>query len=91
LSIKRFGTKLHGKITAQIFRRHCQKYLKTDTTLVLNMAGVKEVTPGFALEAFGKLYIDAKKRGARIEFSHASKVVRPVLLSSVKMALTQPF
>jgi hypothetical protein len=51
------------------------------------MAGIKEVTPGFAYECFGKLYLEANRKGARIQFSDASEDVGPILLSGVEAAL----
>lgn len=53
----------------------------------LNMAGVKEITPGFAQEAFGNLYLIANQRRSRIKFTHASTKIKPILLAGVKSAL----
>jgi hypothetical protein len=54
------------------------------------MAGVKSVTPGFALDCFGQLYLVANSRRARIKFSHAKKELRPILLKGVQDAIRIP-
>jgi hypothetical protein len=55
--------------------------------LILNMAGVRDVTPGFAYEAFGMLYLAANRRGARIKFENVDEELKSVVLSGVKAAL----
>lgn len=51
------------------------------------MAGVKDLTPGFAYECFGRLYLKANKEGARIKFEHTEDYLKGILLSGVKAAL----
>jgi hypothetical protein len=87
VSVKIWGARLHGRVPALELRNLCQSRLKEDEVLTLNMAGVKDITPGFAYECFGKLYLEANKRGARIKFNKASKEIEPTLLSGIKAAL----
>ena len=70
ISIKKWGSRLAGKPSAKALRQKCEKGLITGATLVINMAGVKDITPGFAQECFGKLYVIAKEKKSAIEFSH---------------------
>jgi hypothetical protein len=51
------------------------------------MAGVKDLTPGFAYECFGKLYLEANARGSRIKFDHVESYLKGILISGVKAAL----
>ena len=66
----------------------CIRRLDPDNVLVLNMAGIKDVTPGFAFECFGMLYLSANRRGARFKFENVKEPsMKKVLLSGVKAAL----
>ncbi len=51
------------------------------------MAGVKEVTPGFARECFGELYIIAASRGCQIKFTSVPDDLKPILRSGIAAAL----
>lgn len=84
VSVKRWGTRLKGQPSAKALREHCQTKLIEDGVLVLNMAGVKDLSPGFAQECFGKLYLEANKRGTRVSFQHTSKTLAPLVLQGIK-------
>ena len=87
ISVKRWGSRLNSKASAQELRKQCEKMLSYDSVLKVNMAGVRDITPGFAQECFGKLHLVANKRGARIKFEHANKTIAPIILSGIKAEL----
>ena len=74
-------------IAATELRNYCVRRLKNREVLVLNMAGVKEVSAGFARECFGYLYLEANKAGARIKFSCVEDSLRMILLKGIKSVL----
>ncbi len=84
ISVKPFGgSKLYSKASAEELRDVCYSYLRYTDELTINMAGIKEITPGFSLEAFGPLYVDAKKYNKKIKFASVSKEIRPIILKSI--------
>jgi hypothetical protein len=87
VSVKRWGSRLNSKPSAQELRKKCEKLLTDNSVLVINMAGVRDITPGFAQECFGKLHLEANKRGARIKFQHTEKTLAPILLNGIKAEL----
>ncbi len=86
IQIKSWGSRLKGKEPAERLYAYCRSLLREDEILFLNMFGVKHVSYGFAYECFGKLYLDAKERGAKIEFQKAKPHIRPVLLKGIRYA-----
>lgn len=87
ISVARWGKRLHGKATAEELRYSCEAVLPYDSVMHLNMAGVKDMTVGFAHEAFGNLYLEANRRGSRIKFTSVSPHLRPILLAGVRNAI----
>ena len=87
ISVKRWGTRLNSKPSAQALRAKCERLLSFDDVLIINMAGVKDITPGFAQECFGKLQLVANRRGARIKFSYTEKTLAPIILNGIKAEL----
>ncbi len=85
-SIKPWASRLHGKVSAQKLREILESKLNKEHTLYINMAGVKEVTPGFAIECFGKLYLAASKQGCQIKFKSTPKEIKPVLRNAISQA-----
>lgn len=85
--MKTWGARLAGRDAALKFRSLCEQQLKDGQLLTINMAGVKDLTAGFAYECFGKLYLTANSRGARIKFSHVDSDLKPIVLSGVRAAL----
>jgi hypothetical protein len=86
VSVKPWASRLSGIDGAKEFRGICESNLLYNDLLLINMAGIKDITPGFAYECFGKLYLEANKRGSRIKFTHTPKHLRPIVLSGIKAA-----
>ena len=86
-SVKPWSSRLHGKIPAIELRELLERRLRRSQPLLINMAGVKEVTPGFARECFGELYILAVSRGCQIKFTSVPDHLKPVLRNGVAAAL----
>lgn len=86
-SVKLWGSRLHGKIPAIRLRSLLIRKLSEDIPLQINMAGVKQITPGFARECFGLLYLVAVQNNCTIYFSHTPKEIRPILLQGIASAI----
>lgn len=86
--VVRFVSKyLFSKARAEEIRKACENQLSKSETLVINMKGVKDVTPGFANEAFGKLYLESRKRGASFKFFGTDDVLKPIILRGIQDAI----
>lgn len=86
--VVRFVSKyLFSKERAKVVRVQCEQQLNPNETLIINMKGVKDITGGFAYEAFGLLYIKSKKNGCKIKFFGTDEVLKPIILRSIKAAI----
>jgi hypothetical protein len=47
------------------------------------MAGVRDITPGFAQECFGKLYTKAEDQNAAIRFDYTEENIAAVLMIGI--------
>ena len=86
--VKKWGHRLKSKASADQLRKVCISKLDPNSPLVINLAGVRAISPGFANEAFGLLLIEARKRGAKVSFSCPSEEVGPNLLVGIRDALS---
>jgi hypothetical protein len=54
------------------------------------MAGVRDITPGFAQECFGKLRNEAKRMNSTIRFEYVEADIQNILLSGIKAERERP-
>lgn len=87
ISFRKWGSRLHGRETAIVCRNACLAALKEEQVVTLNLAGIKDVTPGFAFECFGMLYRSAQRRNSKIKFSNVKDNLKPIVLSGVAAAI----
>lgn len=80
------GSRLFSKVGAQTLRKSCSQRLSERDRLIINLAGVKDMTGGFAFECFGKLYNEAKDREAEIYFKGTKPELKPILLTAIRAA-----
>lgn len=90
ISIKRWGSRLAGKPSAKALRQKCENLLVPNHTLVINMAGVRDISPGFAQECFGKLQIEAEKQNSILIFRHTKEELSKIILSGIKAQKRPP-
>jgi hypothetical protein len=68
ISAKRWSYRLKGKEAAKSLNSICSQYLDTTDHLVISMAGVKNLSQGFAFECFGPLFLEARGKEKRLTF-----------------------
>lgn len=87
ISIKRFGGFLYSKPSAEEIRKTCEVLLDPDQVLIINMAGVHDLSVGFADECFGKLYLSAQRRESKIKFDMVKAPIRVIIRKGIMNAI----
>lgn len=84
ISPARWASKLYGLESAKSFVANYSHLIKEDRTIIINMAGVKDISQGWAGEVFGRFYTIAKSKGSRIQFQNTKKHLKPVILKAIQ-------
>lgn len=85
--VKKWGHRLKSKASADQLRRICESKLDPKSPLVINLAGVKACSPGFADQCFGQLLIESNRQGTKILFSCVDEDIRENILTGIKAAI----
>jgi hypothetical protein len=82
--MRKFGSVLHSKASAEEIRKTCETQLDPTRPLIINMSRVHDISPGFVNECFGPLYLLAKQTNCKMKFEGTKDPLKPIILKGIR-------